>query len=145
MPFTAPQARSIRLALAAVALALLVSPLAAQDFPDLRGTWTGSGRGVISGALGHHDPSAKPRFKDDKTPWTMVITEQQDGGVIGTLGNDRLTETLIGVIADDGKTLYFVDEDSLLTGSLRSENEMAFCVQETGAAMVASCYVLTRQ
>lgn len=145
MPFTIPQARTTRVALAAAALALLTSPLAAQDFPDLRGTWTGTGRGVISGDLGHHEPSAKPRFKDDTTPWTMVISEQQGGGVIGTLGNGRLTETLIGVIADDGRTLHFVDEDSLLTGSLRSETEMAFCVQETGAAMVASCYVLTRQ
>ena len=144
MPFAAAPGRHVRAALAAAALALIVSPLAAQDFPDLKGTWTGTGWGVISGDLGHHDPSDEPRFKDDG-PWTIEITEQQGGGLIGTFGNDQLTETLIGVIADDGTTLHFVDEDSLLTGTLRSETEMGLCVQETGAAMVATCYVLTRQ
>ena len=145
MPITVTTARYARAAFAAAALALAAAPLAAQDFPDLKGTWTGTGWGVISGALGHHEPSDEPRFKDTTETWTVEITEQEGGAVIGTFGSDRLTETLIGAIAADGTTLNFVDEDSILTGTLRSDNEMALCIQETGPAMVATCYVMTRE
>ena len=133
------------LALAA-ALPLLSAPLAAQDsFPDLRGVWTGTGWGVTFGQLHHVEPTTEPTFKDGTVVWTLEIKEQQDGGLIGTWSTPKLSETLIGVVKPDNKTILFVDEDSYLSGALRSENEMELCLQETtGTSMIATCYILTR-
>ena len=140
-------ARHLAIVAAAAFLPLLASPLAAEDgFPDLRGAWTGTGWGVHSGQLHHVDPTDAPTFKDRTVVWTLEIKEQQDGGLIGTWNTPNFSETMIGVIKPDRKGLLFVDEDSYLGGTLRSDNEMELCLQETtGQSMIATCYVLTRK
>ena len=135
----------IALAVAAT-LPLLASPLAAQDFPDLRGAWSGTGWGAHAGDLRLVEAAPEPSFKDPTVVFTLEVKEQKNGGLIGTWSTSKASETLIGVIKPDNKGVLFVDEDSYLSGTLRSENEMEVCLQEsTGKSMIASCYVLTRQ
>jgi hypothetical protein len=148
MPVNGTKLRNTAVALLAICvLPLLPAPLLAQDgVPDLSGSWSGKGTGVVFGNLGHQEAAPEPRFKDRTVTWTLDIDRQEGSGLIGTWSSPNHSETLIGVVRSDNRTVHFVDEDSHFSGIIRSENEMEVCLQEsTGESMVATCYILQRQ
>jgi hypothetical protein len=127
---------------------LLSAEAPAQDgVPDLTGDWSGTGWGVVSGNLPHHQtPAPEPRFKQGKTTFTLKITRQDGSGLIGTWNSPNFSEKLIGVIRSDNKTVHFVDEDSHFNGIIQSVNEIEVCLQESQEdSMVATCYILQRR
>ncbi|WP_340149660.1 hypothetical protein [uncultured Sneathiella sp.] len=137
-----------RLAALAITAALIlpVPPLAAQEaFPDLRGAWSGTGWGAVSGQLQHVNPTAGPEIRNPTVLWTLTITKQDGGGLIGTWSSPSRSETLIGAVRANRESVVFVDEDSYFSGTLLSDTEMELCLQETGKSMVAVCFVLRRQ
>ena len=134
--------------LSAGVLPVLSAQAPAQgDVPDLTGSWSGKGWGVVYGNLPHHQkPAPEPRFKQGKMTFTVKITQQQGRALMGTWYSPNFSEKLIGVIRSDNKTVHFVDEDSHFNGFIRSDKEMEVCVQEShDDSMVATCYILQHQ
>lgn len=129
-------------------LALSATPLAAQEWTDLVGTWTGTSRAVVSGAGGHYTPSetSKPVFVS--ADLTIVFTEQDQGRYIGTVTSGNSTEPKIAVVSDDRKAIFTVDSDGQSTGRMLDVDHMELCYTQSSSAdkqMVASCVVFVRK
>lgn len=137
----------MRIAFIVLALAF-ASPAAAQQWPDLLGTWKGTSRSVVSGVGGHftgeHDD--KPRFAEVEL--TIEWTAQDQGRYIGTITSNNHTEGKLGVISADGTSLLTVDHDGQSVGRLIDENAFELCYAQTSHSdeqMVVSCVTFIRQ
>ena len=128
-------------------LLFAVSPLAADEVPDLTGTWVMvESSGVRQGNLGHSEPTTEPAFDQRGGVWTNTIEEQHDRSFSGTRTSENHSEMLIGTIGYDGRTIYMVDEDTEFFGRLLDDGRMEICALETGAgSMVAACSLHERQ
>lgn len=137
------------LTLAATFSAVLAghAALANSHMPQLKGKWVSVERGGYQfGTLTHGAPAKEPQsVRADKREWFLEIEEQDGIGVKGTWGGSPKREMILGAIRADGKSIVFADEDSYATGLLLSGTEMEYCVQETGKAIIAKCYLLKRQ
>lgn len=142
---TKPNLKAVFAACAVIA-ATCSAATAAQNAPNLTGTWSGSiVGGARFGAL-NHDPAEKdPVFADRAKIWVLTIERQDGSGLIGTWSTKTKTEKLVGAIRQDNVTVIFADEDNLFDARLVSENEMELCAQEAGAASIAVCYLMKRQ
>jgi hypothetical protein len=83
----------------------------AQSF-DMKGTWTGTSKTIVSGPAGHHPPSvaSKPAGNNRLTElaFTTKIEGQEGNRVWGTISSPAATDPLIGVISPDGKQLRLI-------------------------------------
>ncbi len=131
-----------------IALAALVAlpSLAETAFPDLRGTWTGNSESIVAGGgNAHHpgSPESTPRLSS--VAFTLKIDQQDGRRFSGTFSSARSTESVIGVISQDGK-IYFVDTDGYTFGTLLAPDRLESCyLQIASYGRVASCTVLTKQ
>ena len=93
------------------ALVVSTGTASAQSF-DMKGTWTGTSKSIVSGLAGHHPGTvaAKPAGSNRLTelPFTAKIEGQDGNRVWGTLSSAAATDRIIGVISPDGKQLRLV-------------------------------------
>jgi hypothetical protein len=106
----------MRVALAAAFLFFLGSTLSfAGDMPNLVGEWKSSGKGaVIVGKLTHKDPIKSPQFSPAH-PFVLRIIKQDGHRFYGErfLSKSKSKEEVLGVIDEDGKSVYMVDDDGV--------------------------------
>ena len=117
-----------------VALGLVCAAGASQaaDPPSLKWTWKGSGQGV----------SRQDGWID--RPSTIEVTEQRGPAFKAQViyGNQR--EDRLGVVAPDGRTVYFVGDDGQTTAVLSAPDTLDVCYLEVGSDAMAGCWTLKR-
>ena len=130
-----------------VALLGSAHPSLAQDFPDMIGTWTGIGEGVVIGDPLHFAPDAEGNDAPRRAAFeiTIEIVNQDERFIWGTISGGSAVEPWLATLWSDGKGYMGVDSDGYMFGRILSENEVENCYAHTGATMVAACTVMTRQ
>ncbi len=125
-----------------IAAALLMShafaavPAAADDIPNLVGTWVGENR-TVSDKKGYKIWGEK----------TVEITEQQDRRFRGHFTYPAGTKKFFGVIYPDNTSFTWVASDSkgYNHGRILGPDRIAACYVESGEDATAGCAELTRR
>lgn len=95
---------------ALVAAPLLIQPAAAQQVPNIVGTWTGASDGV-----GKRDGWVS-------LPVTLMVSEQRGRSfrakVVYATARGEQTEDVVGTFAPDGKGVYLAGNDGIHIASL---------------------------
>lgn len=119
--------------------------------PDLKGTWVGKGEAIVDGAAGHHPPGAAGKvagtYRLREETFTVRIEGQDGKRVWGSFSSpQRAAERLIGSVAADNKTVYFVTGEGYIDGVVTNANTMDICYRHVlpGSAVVA-CNQWVRQ
>lgn len=138
-----------RHALVIVLAALAPAPAAAQDFPNLVGTWKGNSESIVlPGGNTHHPGKARDSAKGPRmssVPFTLVIDNQDGRRFSGTFSSPRHKETVIAVISRNG-AIYMVDDDGYTVGNMISPSKLELCyMKQSSGGRVASCTEMTKQ
>lgn len=139
---------SLKMLLVTVAVtAAGLSPALADSVPQLKGQWKGkAASGFVVGATNHVKPGKEPRnLALEETVWTLDVKTQEGSGFTGTWSTPNKSEIVLGAIRADNKSIVLSDEDSLSTATILNDKQIEMCVQETGGAIIAVCYVLDKQ
>ncbi len=121
----------------------------AQDngVPNLMGTWEGISRGAFIHApekAGDNPVHHKPGFF--KTNMTLIIDKQKGHRFTGMIKSPRAQEPIVGVIADDNRHFYYVDNDGFVRGEIKSRNTVNLIYMHFGVhSKVATTADLIRQ
>lgn len=123
----------------------------AQSTVDMKGTWTGTSKSIVNGLPAHHpaDMPAKSagghRLTSIKI--TLKIDGQDDGRFWGTLGSAAKEDSIIGVVAPDGKRVRIVQKGrGILEGILLDNKSLEyFYTENKDGSSVAAVVLLTRQ
>jgi hypothetical protein len=122
----------------ALAGLLLASAAAAQDAPNMIGTWTGKGQGV----------GAQEGWTSGDI--TLVITDQRGPAFKGHVTYPEGTSAqgsgdFVGAVALDGRSITTADADGITTGFLIDPNTLEHCYFEAGADAKVLCARVIRQ
>ena len=122
----------------------------AQSF-DMKGTWTGTSRTIVSGPAGHHPPNAASKPAGNNRLTELVFTtkiEGQDGNrVWGTISSAAATDPLIGVLSPDGKRLRLIVKGrGIIEGTVVDPDTIdIFYIEEHNDVAVAATNTFKRQ
>lgn len=120
---------------------------AAQEIPNLVGTWKGGATAVSIGANPHRGQDrASPTFGTDVVEFSFIVKEQQKAHFAGeTVG--KFTETLIGGLRPpDFKAGYMLDNDGEYSFTLRDAKTMDLCYRHLNlSSKVVACYTVEKQ
>jgi hypothetical protein len=142
-----------RIALALSLLGAAATFAHAQDvIPDLKGTWTGTGKAVVFGNNAHHPgsqtPNDPPRVHDIEAKY---VIDGQDGRLVwghssSTVANTQ--EPFAWAIASDNKTILGADEDGYFHIMLVTPDRIEKCYTQNGVSpshsIVAACFTMDR-
>lgn len=125
--------------LATLAVILMCSAAFAGSYPEIRGTWVGHVKMI----------SKDGSTRENKA---MFVINKQDGPLFagykawfGEKKDYAITEGFTGLIAADGKTLYFAEhEDGYTEGTITSPQTMALYYLENGRKAKAIYYAMER-
>lgn len=136
------------LSLSMISLAVLCTGAgiaSAQSMPDLKGTWSGTGKNIVAGLAPHHPTStpSKPAGPNrlDEVKFTAKVEGQEDGRFWGTQGSATKVEPFIGVLSADGKRLRIVTQGGgLIEGVVTSPDsiEIFYTEHEAGISVAAT-------
>ena len=119
----------------------------AQDaaaLPDLKGTWVGTSETVLLGSANHHeDGEDGPRLSE--MDFTMAVEGQDGRRFWGTFTSANSSETFLGVIGFDGKSIVARDTDGHIDGAIVDEGPMQLIYSHTGGSTVVAATTVTRQ
>jgi hypothetical protein len=135
--------------LAAIALFALfaTTPVAAQNAPDLRGTWKGESEAIIWGKASKHQPPADSTDQARllSVPLTLTIAKQDGRRFSATLSSPRASELLVGIISRTG-TIFMADDDGTDYATLLGPDKIEIChLRSDTETRHAACAELTRQ
>ena len=120
-----------------------VVPASAQyTYPNLTGTWTGSGDRIVL-----HRDTAKPTY--ETTPLTLIIKGQRDRRFYGALKiserKEQLTYDLVGVFTGQN-TFKWAEADGFVEGRLIDPSTLEACYLFISTfSQAAACETLKRQ
>jgi hypothetical protein len=123
------------------------APAAAQNAPDLRGTWKGESEAIIWGKSTKHQPPAEPndQARFIKVPLTLTIDKQDGRRFSATLTSERASEAVVGVISRTG-TIFIADDDGTDYATLLGPDKIEIChLRSATETRNAACAELTRQ
>lgn len=133
--------------LAGAAGSAAVLPVAAQEIPDLVGTWKGGAKAVHIGPNPYRVPEGNgPNFGNDVVEFTYVVKEQQDSRFTGeTVG--RFTETFIGALQPpEFRSGIFLDDDGEYSFTLRDPTTIDLCYRHLyPTSKVVACFTIQKQ
>ena len=124
---------------------------AAQSMVDMKGTWQGSSKSIVSGLPAHHPTAtpAKPAGPHRLTELKITITidGQEDGRFWGTLASPATTEPVIGVISPDGKRVRMVTQGGgVIEGTVLENGSIdIFYIENKAGVSVAATNNFTKQ
>ena len=137
--------------LASALLAIAATATRAQDaIPDLKGTWTGKGKSIVSGNNPHHPGTqtadAPPRVRDIE-----ATLDGQEGRLVWGRSSSAVADTkepFAWAIASDNKTIIGADLDGYFHITLTSPDRMEKCYTHNAISpsrsVVATCYMMER-
>ena len=130
-----------------VLVAVAVLPAAADEIPNLVGTWKGMAKAVHVGPTPYRVAEGNgPTFGSNEIEFVYVVKEQQDSRFAGeTVG--KFTETFVGALAPPAyRTGVFVDEDGSYDFTLRDPATIDLCYHHVyPTSKVVACFTLTKQ
>ena len=128
-------------------LAVAAQPAAADEIPNLVGTWKGMAKAVHVGPTPYRVAEGNgPTFGSNEIEFVYVVKEQQDSRFAGeTVG--KFTETFVGALAPPAyRTGVFVDEDGSYDFTLRDPTTIDLCYHHVyPTSKVVACFTLTKQ
>ena len=140
------------LALGLVVLVGGISIAGAQSLPDLKGTWTGTSKTIVSGLAPHHPATvaAKPAGPNRLTEvkFTVKVDGQQGNRIWGTITSPSTADPFVGVISTDGKRLHMVLQrgGGFLEGTVLSPDSIEIVyLEHAGGIALAATNLWTRQ
>ncbi len=99
--------------------------------PNMKGTWTGASVGIKHGKTDAISHKEKHQLAEvHSLDMILEIKEQNDRLIEGTHKSPQAKERIIGVIAEDNKSIYFTDEDSFFFGKLLGPNKLEMIYME---------------
>jgi hypothetical protein len=116
MGFVQSQLREVltvsRFAPIALIVLFAAMPAAAQNVPDLRGTWKGESEAIIWGKASKHQPPAESTDQARllNVPLTLTIDKQDGRRFSATLTSQQASERLVGIVSRTG-TIFVADDD----------------------------------
>lgn len=126
----------------ALALATFIAgpAVAADAFPDLKGTWTGKGEGVFVTS-----PGSPTHSQFGTVDITVVIDAQEDRRFAGTIEMSGATKPIVGVVLMSGRILWS-EPGGFVEGHLSDANTIEGCfLRVSEFSQLAACEVLKRQ
>jgi hypothetical protein len=126
---------------------LVMSPAAAQDIPNLVGTWKGETQAVHIGPNPYRVPETNgPNFPDNFIEFTYVV-KQQEGTRFAGETEGKFTETFIGMLKPpEYRSGIFVDDDGQYDFTLRDDTTIDMCYwHQYPTSKVVACWTLTKQ
>lgn len=116
----------------------------AAALPDLKGNWVGTSETVLLGSAAHHeDGEAGPRLSE--VEFTMAVEGQDGRRFWGTFTSAKSSETFMGVIGFDGKSIVARDTDGYIEGALADDETMQLIYSHTGDSTVVAATTFKRQ
>ena len=134
--------------LALFSLTVTTATVAAEQIPNLVGTWEGQAASVVMGGGRHHQPGAIADISFVHKKFSYVIERQEGTNLVGYITNEtnQFREAMIGAIHPDGHKGIFQDEDGRSLFDLVGTDEMALCYSHTSTeSRVAACFTLVRK
>ena len=114
--------------------------IAADAFPDLKGTWTGKGEGVFVTS-----PGSPTHSQFAEVDITVVIDAQEDRRFAGTITMSGATKPVVGVITESNRILWS-EPGGFVEGHLADANTIEGCfLRVSEFSQLAACEVLKRQ
>ena len=122
-------------------------PAAAQDAPNLVGTWKGTAEAVHIGSNPYRATDRSGvSFSAEPLEFTFVIAEQQGNRFAGESSSGESRETLIGALRPDNSGGVILDNDGRYDFSLRDADTLDLCHSHSNqTSRVAACYTVTRE
>jgi hypothetical protein len=121
-------------------------PAAAQQPPNLVGTWKGMGTGVQIGPTPHRPAEVTGvKFPDNDIEFTYVIKEQHGNRFAGQMSSTTAKETLIGAVLPDNRGGIMLDDDGQYQFTLINPDTMDVCYNHYHSkSKFVGCFRLTR-
>lgn len=132
-----------------IAIVLATGAAHAQTI-DLKGTWTGMAEAIFEGPAAHHGKpgasGAGSRFKLNQQPFTFVFEGQEGRRFWGTVSSPGGTERVIGSLSVDGKSIYIVDDDGMVDGTVVNADTLDLCYRHVSKeSALVSCLQVARK
>jgi hypothetical protein len=139
-------------AIGGVAWLLTAGAAAAQEAPNLTGTWVPHGGAhILEGETLHRQSGTAPvegaeGLARHTSPFVFRI-ENQDGRTFwGEFSSASITERLIGALSPDGERFVMADEDGWFSGTVVDVDTLDFCyVHVAPENRAVACGYLRRQ
>jgi hypothetical protein len=126
---------------------LAMSMAAAQDIPNLVGTWKGETQAVHVGPNPYRVPEHNgPNFPDNFIEFTYVVKEQEGTRFAGAT-EGKFIETFIGALKPpEYRSGIFIDDDGQYDFTLRDDTTIDMCYwHQYPTSKVVACWTLTKQ
>ena len=132
---------------AALIIAMSALPAAAEDIPNLVGTWKGTAYAVHIGSNPYRVAQGTgPNFPDNGIEFTYVISEQHGNRFAGKMSGGIFSETIIGAIEPDNKGGIMLDDDGQYQIKLVDADTMDICYShQYPMNRVVACWQLKRK
>jgi len=136
-----------------LAFAMVLAAGAAQaqaQVIDLKGTWTGVSEAILEGPAAHHGrpdaAGAGSRFKLSQQPFTYTIEGQDGRRFWGKVSSPVATERVIGSLSVDGKSIYMVDDDGMVDGTVVNADTLDLCYRHVAReSSLVACLRVARK
>lgn len=139
-------------AIGGLAILLTGGGAAAQEIPDLKGTWNpAQGAHIIDGPSRHRESGTEPVAGDGTlqrhaSPFVFRFEGQDGRAFWGVLSSAKVSEKLIGAISIDGKRFVIADEDGTFDGTIVDADTLDYCYTHvTPTDRAVACGLLVRQ
>ena len=138
--------RYVPFVLALGLLAAMSWPAAAQQVPDMVGTWKGMLTAVHIGSNPYRVAQGNGvQFPSSEIEFSYVIKEQHRNRFAGESSGGNFKETIIGALKPDNKSGIILDDDGRYDFTLVDANTMDVCYgHQFPTSRVVSCFRLTR-
>jgi hypothetical protein len=132
--------------LAGATIALTVLPAAADEIPNLVGTWKGTAKAVHVGSTPYRVANGNAAAFGGDLEFTYVIKEQQDSRFTGET-EGKFTEKFLGALQPPNYASgIFIDDDGEYSFTLRDATTMDTCYRHIyPTSKVVACFTLTKQ
>ncbi|MBN1639514.1 MAG: hypothetical protein JW866_11130 [Ignavibacteriales bacterium] len=114
------------------------------ELPNLVGKWIGQGNAIIYGNLDHREVADTHTFYSMK--FTLEIIEQKGAVFYGVRYSDKHSESIVGYIGLDNKSIFFADHDGYFQGEILDNESINIGYLEAGLdSRVAAIATYKRQ
>lgn len=133
--------------LSAVIAFSVASIAAADEFPNMVGTWTGTSEAVVMGNPAYYPARAPEQSipRSSSADFVLNLTHQDGRRMWGSVTSSNLSEPWIGAFWDDGKSFQAVDADGQIVGRMVDSNTMEIMyTQQAESTLITSHVVFSR-
>ena len=125
----------------------VASIAAADEFPNMVGTWTGTSEAVVLGNPAYYPDRAPEQSipRSSSADFVLNLTHQDGRRMWGSVTSSNLSEPWIGAFWDDGKSFQAVDADGQIVGRMVDSNTMEIMyTRQADSTLITSHVVFSR-